>query len=165
MFPWTPPLWLTVAFVATAITINLMTIVSKKAIAKRLNGKQNNEPYTKNTTYWTHVIASRIANIVNIVAGAVIIGLLLCGMCWLCDQHPYIFWAMVCVFMWIGSLCFVQIFFIGMKPQDNDAQENDTLIDPNDRYAINAYITWILVNVAFDAFVWLVMGHLWTTHY
>ena len=158
MFPWTPPLWLTVTFVATAIAINLITIISKKIITKRINDEQNSEPYTKDAAYWTHVIASRIANIVNIVAGAVIIGLLVWGMGWLCDQHPYIFWAMMCIFMWIASLGFAQIFFIDMKPQDSDAQENDTLIDPNDRNAINVYITWVLINIAIDTIVWLAIN-------
>ena len=158
MLPYTPPLWLTVAFVAVAITANLITIISKKAITKRLNKEQNNGPYTKDATYWTHAIASRITNIVNIVTGTVIIGLLLCGMGWLCDQHPYIFWAMMCVFMWIGSLCFAQLFFINMKSQNIDEQENDTLIDPNDQHAINVYIAWALINIAIDVVMWLAIN-------
>ena len=165
MFPWTPPLWLTVVFVATTIAINLITIVSKKAITKHLNGKQNNEPCTKNTAYWTHAIGSRIAILVNTITVVAIGYLLFLGMGWLCIHHPYILNTIFCVFMWIGSLLFVQIFIIGTKPRDNDAQENDTLIDPNDRYAINAYIAWILINVAVDAFMWLVTSHPWTTHY
>lgn len=157
MFPWTPPLGLTVAFVAVAITANLITIISKKAITKRLNKEQNNGPYTKDATYWTHAIASRIANIINIITGAVIISLLLCGVGWLSNQHPYIFWAMICVFMWIASLVFAQLFFIE-KSQDIDEQENDTLIDPNDRHAINVYITWALINIAIDAVMWLAIN-------
>lgn len=34
MFPWTPPLWLTVAFVAVVITANLITIISKKIVSE-----------------------------------------------------------------------------------------------------------------------------------
>lgn len=158
MFPWTPPLWLTVAFVTVVITANLITIISKKIVTERLNDKQNNEPYTKNAAYWIHAIVSRIAIVVNVVAGAVIIILLLCGMGWLCDQHPYIFWAMMSIFMWIGSLCFAQLFFIDIKPQDIDKQENDTLIDPNDRHAINVYVAWALINITIDAIMWLAIN-------
>lgn len=165
MFPWTPPLWLTVAFIATAIAINLITIISKKITTKRINDEQNSEPYTKDAAYWTHVIASRIANIVNIVAGAVIIGLLLWGMGWLCNQHPYIFWAMICVFMWIASLSFVQVFFINTKYQDIDEQENDTLIDPNDRHAVNTYVAWVLINIAIDTIMWLAINTVENMHY
>lgn len=156
MFPWTPPLWLTVAFVATAIAINLMTIVSKKAITKRLNGKQNNEPYTKNTAYWTHAISSRIAIVVNSIVAIVGTPLLITGIAWLGSKSPHIFIITMCALTWIASLFFTQVFFIDTKSQDSDAQENDALIDPHDRHAINAYIGWILFNVIFDAFVWLV---------
>jgi len=79
MLPYTPPLSLTVTFVAVVITANLITIISKKIVTERLNDKQNNEPYTKNAAYWIHAIVSRIAIIVNLIAGAVIISLLFCG--------------------------------------------------------------------------------------
>ena len=110
MFPWTPPLWLTMAFVATAIAINLMTIVSKKAITKRLNGKQNNEPYTKNTAYWTHAISSRIAIVVNSIAAIVGTPLLLTGIAWLGSKSPHIFFITMCALIWIASLFFTQVF-------------------------------------------------------
>lgn len=158
-------LWLTVSFVTVVMTVNLVTVISKKAITKRLNGEQENEPHPKGVAYWTHAIASRIAIVVNVVATTIAITLLLIGTTWIGINFPHVFFIAMCALMWIASLFFTQVFFIDTKLQDSDAQENDTLIDPNDRHAIDAYITWILVNVALDAFMWLVMSHPWTTHY
>lgn len=165
MLPWTPPLWLTVTFVAVVITANLITIISKKIVTERLNDKQNNGPYTKNAAYWIHAIVSRIAIVVNSIAEIVGTLLTLTGTTWIGINFPHVFFIAMCALMWIASLFFTQIFFIDTKLQDSDAQENDVLIDPHDRHAINAYIAWILVNVALDAFMWLVMSHPWTTHY
>lgn len=164
MFPWTPPLWLTVTFVAVVITANLITIIYKKIVTEQLNNKQNNEPYTKNAAYWIHAIVSRIAIVVNSIVAIVGAPLLLTGIAWLGSKFPHIFFITMCALIWIASLFFTQVFFIDTKSQDSDAQENDTLIDPHDRHAINAYIGWILSNVIFDAFVWLVMSHSWLTH-
>lgn len=165
MFPWIPPLWLVVTFIAVAMTANLITAISKKVITGRLNDEQNNEPYTKDAAYWTHAIASRITIVVNSIVAIVGAPILLTGIAWLGSKSPHIFFIAMCALMWIASLFFTQVFFIDTKLQDSDAQENDVLIDPHDRHAINAYIAWILVNVALDAFMWLVMSHPWTTHY
>lgn len=158
-------LWLTVSFVAVVITANLITIISKKIVTERLNDKQNNGPYTKNAAYWIHAIVSRIAIVVNTVATAIAIPLLLIGTTWIGINFPHVFFIAMCALMWIASLFFTQVFFIDTKLQDSDAQENDVLIDPHDRHAINVYIGWILVNVALDAVIWLAMSHPWTTHY
>lgn len=166
MPPWTPQLWLAVAFVTTAIAINLMTIVSKKAITKRLNGEQENEPHSKDVAYWTHAIASRIAIVVNVVATAIAIQLLLIGTTWIGINFPHVFFITMCALMWILSLYLTWSFFqVRDKSHDTDVQGSNALIDPNDRAAINYAIGWILVNVALDAFMWLVMSHPWTTHY
>ena len=165
MFPWTPPLWLTVTFVAAGITTNLITIISKKIVTERLNDKQNNEPYTKDAAYWVHAIVSRIAIVVNSIAIITGTPLLLTGATWLGHKFPHIFFITMCALIWIASLFFTQVFFIDTKLQDSDAQENDALIDPHDRHAINAYIGWMLFNVIFDAFMWLVMSHTWITRY
>lgn len=163
MLPWTPPLWLVVTFVAVAITTNLITAISKKVITRQLNDEQNNEPYAKNTAYWTHAIASRIAIVVNVVATAIAIPLLLIGTTWIGINFPHIFFITMCALMWIASLFFTQIFFIDTKLQDGDAQENNALIDPHDRHAINAYIGWILFNVTLDVIIWLI-AHRMETH-
>lgn len=84
------------------------------------------------------------------------IPLLLIGITWLGSKSPHIFVITMSALIWIASLFFTQVFFIDTKLQSNDAQENDALIDPHDQHAINAYIGWILFNVAFDAFMWLV---------
>ena len=165
MFPWIPPLWLVVTFIAVAMTANLITAISKKVITGRLNDEQNNEPYTKDAAYWTHAIASRITIVVNSIVAIVGAPILLTGIAWLGSKSPHLFFITMCALIWIASLFFTQVFFIDTKSQDSDAQENDALIDPHDRHAINAYIGWILFNVIFDAFVWLVMSHPWTTHY
>ena len=159
MFPWTPPLWLTVSFVTVVMTVNLVTVISKKVITGQLNDEQNNEPYTKNAAYWIHAIVSRIAIVVNSIVAIVGILLLLTGTTWIGINFPHVFFIAMCALMWIASLFFTQVFFIDTKLQDSDAQENDVLIDPHDRHAINVYIGWILVNVALDAFMWLVMSH------
>ena len=165
MFTWTPPLWLTVTFVAVGITTNLITIISKKIVTERLNNKQNNEPCTKDVAYWVHAIVSRIAIVVNSIAIITGTPLLLIGTTWLGSKFPHIFCITMCALIWIASLFFTQVFFIDTKLQDSDAQENDALIDPHDRHAINAYIGWMLFNVIFDAFMWLVMSHTWITRY
>lgn len=166
MLPWNPPLWLTVTVVAVPIAINLMTIVSKKAITKRLNGKQENEPHSKGVAYWTHAIASRIAIVVNVVATAIAIPLLLIGTTWIGVNFPHVFFITMCALIWILSLYLTWSFFqVRDKSHDTDVQGSNALIDPNDRAAINYVIGWILVNVALDAFMWLIMSHTWTTHY
>ena len=165
MLPYTPPLWPTVTFVAVVITTNLITIISKKIVTERLNDKQNNEPYTKNAAYWIHAIVSRIAIVVNSIVAIVGTPLLIIGTTWIGINFPHVFFITMCAIIWIASLFFTQIFFIDTKLQDSDAQENDVLIDLHDRHAINAYIGWILVNVALDAFMGLLMSHPWTTHY
>lgn len=143
-----------------------MTIVSKKAITKRLNGEQENEPHSKDIAYWTHAIASRIAIVVNVVATAIAIPLLLIGTTWIGINFPHIFFITMCALMWILSLYLTWSFFqVRDKSHDTDVQGSNALIDPNDRAAINYTIGWILVNIALDAFMWLVMSHPWTTHY
>ena len=102
---------------------------------------------------------------VNSIVAIVGTPLLLTGIAWLGSKFPHIFFITMCALIWVASLFFTQVFFIDTKSQDSDAQENDALIDPHDRHAINAYIGWILVNIALDAFMWLVMSHPWTTHY
>lgn len=166
MLPYTPPLWLTVAFIAVVITTNLITIISKRAITKRLNKEQNNETYAKDATYWTHAIASRITNIVNLITGAVIISLLFCGVGWISIYHPYIFWAIMCIFIWIASLGFTCFLFrMRNKSPDSDDQDSDTLVDPNDRTAINYAIAWILGNITFDVIMWLTINIQESVHY
>lgn len=160
MLPWTPPLWITVTVVAVPIAINLMTIVSKKAITKRLNGEQKNEPHSKDVAYWTHAIASRIAIVVNVVATAIAIPLLLIGTTWIGINFPHVFFITTCALIWILSLYLTWSFFqVRDKSHDTDVQGSNALIDPNDRAAINYAIAWILVNVTLDAFMWLVMSH------
>lgn len=166
MLPYTPPLWLTVTFVAVVITANLITIISKKIVTERLNDKQNNEPYTKNAAYWIHAIVSRIAIIVNLIAGAVIISLLFCGVGWISIYHPYIFWAMMCIFIWIASLGFTCFLFrMRNKSPDSDNQDSDTLVDPKDRTAINYAIAWILGNITLDVIMWLTINIQESVHY
>lgn len=166
MLPWTPPLWLTVTVVAVPIAINLMTIVSKKAITKRLNGEQENEPHPKGVAYWIHAIASRIAIVVNVVAIAIAIPLLLTGTTWIGINFPHAYFITTCALVWILSLYLTWSFFqVRDKSHDTDVQGSNALIDPNDRAAINYAIAWILFNVTLDAFMWLVMSHPWTTHY
>jgi len=159
MFPWIPPLWVPVTFVVVTIGVNLITIISKKIGTEQLNDAQNNEPYNKRVAYWTHAIASRIATVVNIITVVVAIPLLLIGTTWLGSKFPHIFFITMCALMWILSLCLTWISFrIRDKSHDNDAQEDGAPIDPNDRAAINYAITWILLNVAFDGFMWLVVN-------
>lgn len=166
MLPWTPPLWLVVTFVAVAITANLITAISKKVITGQLNDEQNNEPYAKNTAYWIHAITSRIAIVVNVVATAIAIPLLLIGTTWIGINFPHVFFITTCALTWILSLYLTWSFFqVRDKSHDTDVQGSNALIDPNDRAAINYAIAWILVNVALDALMWLVMSHPWTTHY
>lgn len=166
MLPWTPPLWLTVTAIAVPIAINLMTIVSKKAITKRLNGEQENEPHPKGVAYWTHAIASRIAIVVNVVATAIAIPLLLIGTTWIGINFPHVYSITTCALLWILSLYLTWSFFqVRDKSHDTDVQRSNALIDPNDRAAINYAIGWILSNVTLDAVMWLVMSHPWTTHY
>lgn len=166
MLPWTPPLWLTVSFVTVVMTVNLVTVISKKIITGQLNDEQNNEPYAKNTAYWTHAIASRIAIVVNVVTTAIAIPLLLIGTTWIGINFPHVFFITMCALMWILSLYLTWSFFqVRDKSHDTDVQESNALIDPNDRAAINYAIGWILSNVTLDTFMWLVMSHPWTTHY
>ena len=166
MLPWTPPLWLTVTVIAVPIAINLMTIVSKKAITKRLNGEQENEPHPKGVAYWTHAIASRIAIVVNVVATAITIPLLLIGTTWIGINFPHVYFITTCALLWILSLYLTWSFFqVRDKAHDTDVQRSNALINPNDRAAINCAIGWILSNVTLDAVMWLVMSHPWTTHY
>ena len=164
MLPYTPPLWLTVTFVAVAIATNLITVISKKNITKRLNAEQENETYVKGAAYWAHAITSRIADIVNVIMIAIVIYLLLFGATWLGLKFPHIFFVTMCGLMWILSLYLTWVFFEARdKSHDNDAQENDTLIDPNDRAAINYAIGWILFNVTLDGIIWLI-AHRMETH-
>ena len=166
MLPWTPPLWLTVSFVTVVMTVNLVTVISKKVITGQLNDEQNNEPYAKNTEYWTHAIASRIAIVVNVVATAIAIPLLLIGTTWIGINFPHAYFITTCALVWILSLYLTWSFFqIRDKSHDTDVRGSNTLIDPNDRAAINYAIAWILGNVALDAVMWLVTSHPWTTHY
>ena len=166
MLPWNPPLWLTVTVVAVPIAINLMTIVSKKAITERLNGEQENEPHSKGVAYWTHAIASRIAIVVNIVATAIAILLLLTGTTWIGINFPHAYFITTCALVWILSLYLTWSFFqVRDKSHDTDVRGSNALTDPNDRAAINYAIGWILSNVTLDAVMWLVMSHPWTTHY
>lgn len=166
MLPWTPPLWLTVSFVTVVMTVNLVTVISKKVITGQLNDEQNNEPYAKNTAYWTHAIASRIAIVVNVVAIAIAIPLLLTGTTWIVINFPHVYFITTCALLWILSLYLTWSFFrVRDKSHDTDVQGSNALIDPNDRAAINYAIGWILSNVTLDAFMWLVMSHPWTTHY
>jgi hypothetical protein len=166
MLPWNPPLWLTVTVVAIPIAINLIAIISKKIVTERLNGEQENEPHSKDVAYWTHAIASRIAIVVNVVATAIAIPLLLIGTTWIGINFPHVFFITMCALMGILSLYLTWSFFqVRNKSHDTDVQGSNALIDPNDRAAINYAIGWILVNVALDAFMWLVMSHPWTTHY
>ena len=158
MLPYTPPLWLTATFIAVVITANLITIISKKIVTERLNDKQNNETYTKNAAYWIHAIVSRITIVVNSIVAIVGTLLLITGTTWIGINFPHVFFIAMCALMWIASLFFTQVFFIDTKLQDSDAQENDTLIDPNDRHAINAYIAWILGNITFDVIMWLTIN-------
>lgn len=166
MLPWTPPLWLTVSFVTVVMTVNLVTVISKKIITGQINDEQNNEPYAKNTAYWTHAIASRIAIVVNVVTTAIAIPLLLIGTTWIGINFPHVFFITMCALLWILSLYLTWSFFqVRDKSHDTDVQESNALIDPNDRAAINYAIGWILSNVTLDTFMWLVMSHPWTTHY
>lgn len=156
MPPYVPPLWLTMTFIAVVIAVNLITIISKKIIAKRLNAEQENETYIKDAAYWTHAITSRIADIVNVIMIAIVIYLLLVGGGWLYINFPNASFVIWCVLMWILSLGATCGFFeLRNKPHDTDAQENDTLIDPNDQAAINYALVWILFNIIFDGFMWL----------
>lgn len=166
MLPWTPPLWLAVAFVAVVIVVNLATVISKEIITRRLNGEQENEPHSKGVAYWAHAIASRIAIVVNVVATAIAIPLLLIGTTWLGINFPHAFFITTCALTWILSLYLTWSFFrVRDKSHDTDVQGSNALIDPNDRAAINYAIGWILSNVTLDAFMWLVTSHPWTTHY
>lgn len=166
MLPWTPPLWLTVSFVTVVMTVNLVTVISKKVITGQLNDEQNNEPYAKNTAYWIHAIASRIAIVVNVVAIAIAIPLLLTGTTWIGINFPHVYFITTCALLWILSLYLTWSFFQTRdKSHDTDIQGSNALIDPNDRAAINYAIGWILSNVTLDAVMWLVTSHPWTTHY
>lgn len=157
MLPWTPPLWLGVTFVTVVITVNLVTVISKKVITGQLNDEQNNEPYAKNTAYWTHAIASRIAIVVNVVATAIAILLLITGTTWIGINFPHAYFITTCALVWILSLYLTWSFFqVRDKSHDTDVRGSNALTDPNDRAAINYAIAWILVNVALDAFMWLV---------
>lgn len=160
MLPWTPPLWPTVSFVTVVMTVNLITVISKKVITGQLNDEQNNEPYAKNTAYWTHAIASRIAIVVNVVATAIAILLLLTGTTWIGINFPHAYFITTCALVWILSLYLTWSFFqVRDKSHDTDVQGSNALIDPNDRAAINYAIAWILSNVILDGFMWLVMSH------
>lgn len=166
MLPWTPPLWLTVSFVTVVMTVNLVTVISKKVITGQLNDEQNNEPYAKNTAYWIYAIASRIAIVVNVVAIAIAIPLLLIGTTWIGINFPHVYFITTCTLLWILSLYPTWAFFqVRDKSHDTDVQVSNALINPNDRAAINYAIGWILFNVTLDAVMWLVMSHPWTTHY
>ena len=166
MLPWNPPLWLTVTVVAIPIAINLITIISKKIVTERLNGEQENEPHSKGVAYWTHTITSRIAIVVNVVTTAIAIPLLLIGTTWIGINFPHVYFITTCALLWILSLYLTWSFFqVRDKSHDTDVQESNALIDPNNRAAINYAIGWILVNIALNAFMWLVMSHPWTTHY
>lgn len=154
MLPYTPPLWLTVAFVIGTITLNLTAFISRKGLNKHLDGMQEDGSYTKDVTYWTYAISSSIANIINIIVVTLIAYLLLCGLGWVKNQHPYVFLAIVCVLIWLVSLGCMWALFITKRPQKN-AQEYGTLVDPNDRDAINCAIAWISFNVALDIVLWL----------
>ena len=104
MLPWNPPLWLTVSFVTVVMTVNLVTVISKKAITEHLNGEQENEPHSKGVAYWTHAIASRIAIVVNVVAIAIAIPLLLTGTTWIGINFPHVYFITTCALLWILSL-------------------------------------------------------------
>lgn len=132
----------------------------QKIITGQLNDEQNNEPYAKNTAYWTHAIASRIAIVVNVVTTAIAIPLLLIGTTWIGINFPHVFFITMCALLWILSLYLTWSFFqVRDKSHDTDVQESNALIDPNDRAAINYAIGWILSNVTLDTFMWLVMSH------
>lgn len=147
-------------FVAVVITTNLITIISKKIVTGRLNDEQNNEPYTKDAAYWTHAIASRITIVTNSIVAIVGAPLLLTGTTWIGINFPHAYFITTCALVWILSLYLTWSFFrVRDKSHDTDVQGSNALIDPNDRAAINYAIAWILVNVALDAFMWLVMSH------
>ncbi len=164
MPPYVPPLWLTMAFIAVVIAANLITVISKKTITKRLNAEQENETYVKGTTYWTHAITSRIAIVVNVVTTAIAIPLLLIGTTWIGINFPHVFFITMCALMWILSLYLTWSFFqVRDKSHDTDVQGSNALIDPNDRAAINYAIGWILFNVTLDVIIWLI-AHRMETH-
>lgn len=138
MFPWTPPLWLTVSFITVVMTVNLVTVISKEVITRQLNGEQENEPHSKGVAYWTHAIASRIAIVVNVVATAIAIPLLLTGTTWIGTNFPHVYFITTCALLWILSLYLTWSFFQTRdKSHDTDVQGSNALIDPNDRAAIN----------------------------
>ena len=68
MFPRTPPLWLTVAYVAATVIINITIHRCRKTLVKRQEEKHEDEPRTRDVTYWIYTIISPMMDLINAIA-------------------------------------------------------------------------------------------------
>lgn len=156
MLPWTTPLWLTVAYVAATVIINITIHRCRKTLVKRQEGKQEDKPRTRDVTYWIYTIISPMMTLINAIALTLLVWLSAVGMTWLHANRIYTFMIVTYVIIGVGSSFATHRFLIGALDYRFFIKK-DPLIDPYDQ-TITIYVKrWVIFNVITDIVLWMLM--------
>ena len=156
MLPWTPPLWLTVAYVAATVIINITIHRCRKTLVKRQEEKHENEPRTRDVAYWIYTVISPMRTLINAIELTLLAWLSAVGMAWLHANHIYTFMIVTYVIIGVGSSFATHRFLIGAL-EYRFFTKKDPLIDPYDQ-TITLYVKrWVIFNVITDIVLWILI--------
>ena len=156
MFPWTPPLWLTVAYVAATVIINITIHRCRKTLIKRQEETQEDEPRTRDVTYWIYTIISPMMTLINAIALTLLVWLSVVGMAWLHANHVYTFIIVTYMIIGVGSSLVTHRFLIGAL-EYRFFINNDPLIDAHDQTVSRYVKRCVIFNVITDIVLWMLM--------
>lgn len=156
MFPWTPPLWLTLAYVTATVILNITIHRCRKTLVKRQEEKQEDEPRTKDVTYWIYTIISPMMALINAIALTLLAWLSAVGMAWLHANRIYTFMIVTYVIIGVGSSLATHRFLIEALDYRFFIKK-DPLIDTYDQTVTQYIKRWVIFNVITDIVLWMLI--------
>lgn len=128
----------------------------RKTLVKRQEEKQEDEPRTKDVTYWIYTIISPMMTLINAIMLTLLAWLSAVGMAWLHTNRIYTFMIVTYVIIGVGSSLVTHRFLIGALDYRFFIKK-DPLIDAYDQTITQYVKRWVIFNIITDIVLWMLM--------